>query len=448
VSRRLTGGGGADGPNGEARPGADHSADPYLPKHGNGGYAVGHYDLDIDYRLAVNRLDGRARITATATQALSRFTLDLWRLRATSVHIDGAPARFEHTETKLRVIPAAPLRGEFHLDIRYGGRPRPVRGTWGDIGWDELTDGALVASQPIGSPSWFPCNDHPSEKAGYRVSVTAPSGYLVAVTGDQVAQARVGGGVRWVFERTEPTPTYLMSVQIGRYLVLPVAGAVPTRAVLPSRLRGRFAASFGRHAAIMGAMQEYLGPYPFKEYVIVVTDDDLDDPVEAQGMSIFGANHADGTRAHERLIAHELAHQWFGNSLTVADWSHIWLNEGFATYAEWLWSDVSGGLSVDAQARHWHARLATMPADFTLADPGAARIFDTRVYKRGGLTLHALRRRIGDVRFFALLRTWVAEFTHGSVTTAAFIATATRVAGEPLDEVFTPWLFGRTLPRL
>src|SRR3954453_22311993 len=111
-------------------------------------------------------------------------------------------------------------------------------------------------------------------------------------------------------------------------------------------------------------------------------------------MSIFGSNHLDGRRTHERLVVHELAHQWFGNSLTIADWSHIWLNEGFATYAEWLWSDLSGGVPVDAQARHWHAKLRSMPADFVLADPGAVRIFDTRVYKRGGLALHALRSRI------------------------------------------------------
>jgi aminopeptidase N len=429
-------------------PGADHSADPYLPKHGNGGYTVGHYDLDIDYRLAQNRIEGRARIAATATRPLSRFTLDLWRLRVASVHVDGVAARFEQTEAKLRVTPPAPLRGEFHLDIRYGGKPRPVRGIWGDIGWDELTDGALVASQPIGSPSWFPCNDHPSDKASYRVSVLAPAGYTVAVTGDQTARARSGGGVRWVFERPEPTATYLMSVQIGRYVTIPLGGAVPSRAVLPSRLRTRFGVSFGRHAAIMATMQEYLGVYPFREYVVVVTDDDLDDPVEAQGMSIFGANHADGTRAHERLVAHELAHQWFGNSLTVADWSHIWLNEGFATYAEWLWSDVSGGATVDAQARQWRTRLASMPTDFVLADPGAARMFDTRVYKRGGLTLHALRRHIGDVAFFALLRTWVAENAYGSVTTAGFVATAERVAGEALGGVLQPWLYGRPLPAL
>ena len=198
----------------------------------------------------------------------------------------------------------------------------------------------------------------------------------------------------------------------------------------------------------MRMMERFFGPYPFTEYVVVVTDDALDDPVEAQGMSIFGANHLDGRRTYERLVAHELAHQWFGNSLTVADWRQIWLNEGFATYAEWLWSQESGGMTVDGQARIWHGRLARMPADFRLADPGVDRMFDERVYKRGGLTLHALRRHIGDEPFFALLRTWAAEHRHGIVTTEAFTTVAERIAGKPLDAFFRSWLWEMPLPAI
>jgi aminopeptidase N len=359
-------------------------------------------------------------------------------------------ARYEQHGTKLRIRPAYPIPAgaEFHIDIRYGGKPRPVSGVWGDIGWDELTDGSLVASQPIGGPSWFPCNDQPADKASYRVSVTTAPAYTVAVTGDLSARAASGGGVRWVFERPEPTSTYLMSVQIGRYQSLDLPGETRQRAVLPARLRRLFGIDFGRHDEIMRTLQRYLGRYPFSEYVIVVTDDALDDPVEAQGMSIFGANHLDGRRTNERLAAHELAHQWFGNSLSVADWRHIWLNEGFATYAEWLWSNDSGGYSVDGHARLWHDRLTRMPADFRLADPGVQRMFDERVYKRGGLTLHALRRHIGDGPFFALLRTWVDENMYGSVTTDGFAATAARIAGKPLDDFFTRWLYERPLPAI
>ena len=196
----------------------------------------------------------------------------------------------------------------------------------------------------------------------------------------------------------------------------------------------------------MTTLEGFFGPYPFADYQLVVTDDELEDPIEAQGMSIFGANHVDGRRTHERLVVHELAHQWFGNSLTIADWRHIWLNEGFATYAEWLWSESSGGRTAAAHAREWHARVAAKPADLVLADPGVARMFDERVYKRGALVLHALRGRIGDERFFALLRDWTARHRHATVTTAQFVDLAGQHAATDLDAFFTAWLHRPALP--
>jgi aminopeptidase N len=432
-----------------ARPGAERSSDPYLPKHGNGGYRVQHYDLDLEYRIGANRLDGTAVITATAEHALSRLSFDLVGPRVGAVLVDGKPARYEQVAGKLRIRPAVPFAAgaSFQVHVRYGGRLRPVSSPWGDIGWDELTDGVIVASQPIGAPSWFPCNDHPADKAAYRLALTTAPAYTVVATGNLVSRGRRGGGTRWVFERPEPTSTYLMSVQIGRYVDVDLGGtAIRQHAAIPSRLRTRFDVDFGRHNSIMETMRQFFGPYPFGDYVVVVTDDQLDDPIEAQGMSIFGANHVDGRRTHERLVAHELAHQWFGNSLTIAEWRHIWLNEGFATYAEWLWSDVSGGATTDALAAQWYGRLATLPATIKIADPGVRAIFDERVYKRGGVMLHVLRRHIGDVAFFQLLRTWAAEHRHATVTTEAFIALAERFAPEPLGDFFQQWLFRPALP--
>ncbi|WP_020672071.1 M1 family metallopeptidase [Amycolatopsis nigrescens] len=430
-------------------PGAATSGDSYLPAHGNGGYRVAHYELDLEYRIGPNRLSAQAVLTAVATQSLSRFSLDLAGLRVSRVLVDGRAAKFTRGGHKLHVRPARSLpRGaEFTVEIRYVGNPRPIGGQWGDIGWDELTDGSLVASQPVGAPSWFPCNDHPADKASYRVSLTTSSPYAVLVTGNLVSRRHGASTTTWVYERPEPTSTYLMGVHIGRYEEIELArGPVPQRAAVPARLRRPFARDFGRQAEIMDVLRGFFGPYPFGDYVIVVTDDPLDDPIEAQGMSVFGANHVDGRRTHERLAVHELAHQWFGNSLTVADWRHIWLNEGFATYAEWLWSEASGGESAHAVARQWYAKVAASPTDVSIWNPGVSRMFDVQVYKRGALALHALRRRIGDERFFTLLPAWTGEHRHGTVTTAAFIEMATRVSGEPLTEFFASWLDSARLP--
>ncbi|WP_370948658.1 M1 family metallopeptidase [Amycolatopsis sp. cg5] len=432
-------------------PGADTSGDSYLPRHGNGGYRVKHYDLELDYRIGPNRLSGKASVVCVATQALSRLSLDFGEFRINRVLVSGKPARFTRNQHKLNVKPqkSLPVGAEFTVEVHYVGNPRPIAGMWGDIGWDELTDGSLVASQPIGAPSWFPCNDHPADKATYRVALTTASPYAVFVTGNLKSQYTRASTTTWVFERTEPTPTYLMSVQIGRYdeFEFPPSRVIQ-RAGVPHRLHRNFARDFGRQAQIMESLETMFGPYPFDEYVIVVTDDDLDDPIEAQGMSIFGANHVDGRRTHERLVVHELAHQWFGNSLTVADWRHIWLNEGFATYAEWLWSEESGGASAQTLARSWYTRMKAKPADLKIADPGVERMFDERVYKRGALTLHALRHEIGDDAFFALVKAWATEHRHGTVTTREFVATAELYAGRSLRDFFRGWLESPVMPAL
>ena len=432
-------------------PGSDRSADPYLPQHGNGGYHVEHYDLDLDYKVDPNRLTGRAVLTAVAVQPLTRFTLDLGTFKVPRVTVDGRAAKFAHRGGKLRVTPSRPVPdgATFTVEVRYVGNPKPVSSRWGDVGWDELTNGALVASQPVGAPSWFPCNDHPADKATYRITVTTDAPYAVLVTGVLTSRRRSAGTRTWVYERPEPTATYLVSVQIGQYDEMTLApGRLPQTAAVPSRLRRDAAHDLGRHGKIMKALEGWFGPYPFGNYQLVVTDDDLDDPIEAQGMAIFGANHIDGKRTHERLVVHELAHQWFGNSLTIADWSHIWLNEGFATYAEWLWSESTGDRSATSHAREWHAAVAARPADLVLADPGVTRLFDERVYKRGALVLHALRARIGDERFFGLLRAWAAQHRHGTVATGQFVALAAAHADTDVSGLFDAWLFRKALPPL
>jgi aminopeptidase N len=428
--------------------GAARSADPYLPAHGNGGYHVEHYDLEIEYKVAANRLTGRAALTAVAAAPLSRFSLDLGGFRVPRVRVDGRAAKFTRRDGKLHVTPARPVAGRFSVEVRYVGSPRPVASPWGDLGWDELTDGALVASQPIGAPSWFPCNDHPADKAAYRIAVTAPAGYTVQASGEPVGRTRHGRGVRWSFERPEPTATYQVSVQVGRYTQVPHRGdGVPQRAAVPARLRAMFLADFGRQDSIMATMRRFFGPYPFAGYTVVVTDDDLEEPVEAQGLAVFGANHLDGLRTHERLVAHALAHQWFGASLTVADWRHVWLNEGFATYAEWLWSEASGGVDVGLQASLWYDRLTERATDIRIGDPGVDLMLDERIAKRGALMLQALRRRLGDVDFFAMLREWTTENRHGLVSTEGFAAAAQRHADASLAGLFTDWLWEKALPR-
>ncbi|GLZ41527.1 M1 family metallopeptidase [Actinokineospora sp. NBRC 105648] len=429
------------------QPGATTSSDPYLPAHGNGGYRVVHYDLDLNYRVGPGRLDGRARITAVAEHALSRFSLDFGDLRANKVTVGGKAVRHAQRGRKLHITPARPVPAgaEFTVEVRYVGTPKPISSHWGDIGWDYLDDGVIVASQPIGAPSWFPCNDHPSDKATYRIAVTVAAPYQVVVTGVLDSRRSSASTTTWEYRLSQPTPTYLVSVQIGRYVESSFAG-VPMHSAVPAHLVSRFAHDFGRQPRMLVEFARMFGPYPFEQYGVVVVDAELDAPIEAQSLSIFGSNHVDGRRGSEHLVAHELAHQWFGNSLTVSQWRHIWLNEGFATYAEWLWSAVSGGESADAHARRAWRELAARPQDLRLADPGVRRMFDDRVYLRGAVALHALRLRLGDSAFFALVRVWTSANRHGTVSTAEFTTLAQRHTTWPLTELFSNWLYEPVLP--
>jgi len=436
---------------GSTRPsGRDRAdADPYLPGHGDETFDVVSYDLELDYRVSTNRLDARAQIVAVALEALEVISLDLHGLDVSKVTVNGSrPARYtvRAGKLRLRLAKAAAAADRLVLAIRYGGQPGPVPSIWGEVGWEELEDGVIVAGQPGGAPSWFPCNDRPSSKATYLLSVTTESAYTVVANGVLVDRSWGARRTTWTYEQSQPMATYLATVQIGRYARQTVAGSPVRQELFAPRELGRVAqADLAPQPAMMRVFADLFGPYPFDAYTVVVTADDLEIPLEAQGLSVFGANHLDGRGECERLVAHELAHQWFGNSLTVGHWSDIWLHEGFACYAEWLWSEFSGGASAGVLARRHHGLLEGAGQDLVLTEPGAALMFDDRIYKRGALALHTVRLALGDETFFAMLRDWVGRYRFATVSTGLFEEHVARFGSAP---TLGQWLHEAPLPPL
>ncbi|MFT4201418.1 M1 family metallopeptidase [Gordonia sp. (in: high G+C Gram-positive bacteria)] len=425
--------------------------DDYLPENGNLGYRVSRYELELEYKVAANRLAGIATITATTTASLKRLQLDLaTTMTVARVTVNGQRRRYTHRQGKLVVALSEPVPtgGALSIVVRYGGNPRPVRGKWGEVGWEELTEGSLCANQPNGAPSWFPCDDHPISKASYRIAITTDSPFHVVANGVLTGKRTKAAQTTWVFEQTEPMATYLAAIQIGQYESVALAARpVPVDLVAPPRLRREALARFEPQVEMLRVFTEMFGPYPFPRYTAVVTEDPLDIPLEAQGLSTFGANHCYPESDAERLVAHELAHQWFGNSVTIKRWRDIWLHEGFACYAEWLWSERSGQVTTESWARHYYGKLrASKAQQRPLADPGPDHMFDDWLYKRGALTLHALRLRIGDESFFALLRQWTEKYRYGSVGTEDFTALAAHHSPEPLGDLWQAWLHDVELP--
>ncbi|MGN9766046.1 M1 family metallopeptidase [Micromonospora sp. SD12] len=437
---------------GDFRPGAADLADPYVPGAGNGGYDVAGYRLAVRYDPATDRLSGRATLTATATAALSRFNLDLAGLDVSRVAVDGRPAGSARDGDELVVTPRDGLsRGaRFTVEVDYSGVPAAkADGQLGSGGFLHTADGAIALGQPWSAATWFPVNDHPSDKATYDIEVTVPEGLAALSNGVPGQRTSADGWTTWRWAERAPMASYLTTLVIGDYRVhsgthagRPMVTAVP--ASLPAT--GPEAASLARTGEIADFLATRFGPYPFDSYGgVVVTDPRVGYALETQSRPVYGPGFFRGGRPNLGVVAHELAHQWFGNSVALSRWSDIWLNEGFASYAEWLWEEHDGGRTAQ---RNFELEYAATDWSRPSVDPGRSRLFGAAVYKRGALAVHALRRTVGDDTFFRILRTWTAERRDGNATTDDLVALAERVAGRPLRPVFDAWLVGGTAPAL
>ncbi|MGW4565419.1 M1 family metallopeptidase [Streptomyces sp. NPDC004561] len=435
-------------------------AERYFAGHGTYGHRTLAYDLHLAYGPSAGTLHGRAHIRAVAQRTLREVQLDLARLTVREALVDGVAVQPGRKGHKL-LLPAPrpiPAGTPFTLEIGYGGRPRPVRTPFGQIGWDrtgDVHDGTLVAAQPLGASSWFPCNDRPDDKAEFTFRVTLPRGHHALANGTLLERSSTNSTESWTYHHPGPMAPYLAALYTGRFADETWEGEdsatgrrLTCRNAYPVRLAERARHDLGRQPQMFEAFTRWFGPYPFETYGAVVVDADLDQPVENQTASVFGRNHIDGERTWETLVAHELVHQWYGNSVSLRDWRDIWLNEGFATYGEWLWSEHIGEDSADTIARAaWHT-LAEQPKGLRIADPGPARIFDDRVYNRGACTLHALRLTLGDDRFFTMLRGWHHIHRGRSADTAAFIAHAGRSMPTTVEPLLRAWLYDTHLPPL
>jgi len=435
-----------------AGPGAPGAGDDYYPGYGNGGYDVSHYDIRLKYAPGTDQLQGSTTLLARPTQDLTSFNLD-FALNASSVRVNGAKAAYVRKGTELTVTPVKPLRsGQFTtIVVEYAGIPSQVI-VDGFTAWNRTPDGAVAAGEPEIAAWWFPSNDHPTDKATFDVSVLVPTGTEVISNGVLTRQAPEPLGTRWSWRTTKPTATYLAFLAIGQYEILtdtapngqPVVNAYADNL---GESEGSAKASVERTSEIIDWLSEKVGPYPFEAQGGVVLSANIGFALETQTRPVYSpGSFRRGQNTY--LIVHELAHQWFGDSVSVQKWRNIWLNEGFASYAEWLWSEQQGeGTAQDVFNFEYSLRGANDPFWQTLpGDPGAATLFHGAVYDRGAMALHALRLAVGDEDFFTILRTWTTDKKYGTGTIQDFIALSEQVSGHQLDDLFQQWLFTRGKP--
>jgi aminopeptidase N len=436
----------------EASAGAAGLGDPYFPELGNGGYDALHYTIDLDADLESGVIAGTVTMRAKATQSLSRFNLDFGGFEISHIYVNGSAATFQRERRELIISPASPIadNAEFEVAVSYSGVPGrnipEVEYSFGR-GWTAYARGAYVASEPDGASLWYPVNDHPTDKATYTIIMTVPKPFVVGANGLLQDIIDEGEVMTYIFEASDPTASYLVTVHIGD--LVQVSGGevdgVPIRNYFPSRRADRAEETFSQTIGMMEVFNLEFGAYPFEAYGAAVIDSNLGFALETQTLSTFGANIISSSPAAQITIAHELAHSWYGNHISPSTWRDIWLNEGFATYASILWvEEVQGADTANAIMNSWYREVQNNHV--IIGDPGIRNMFSLSVYFRGAWTLHTLRHEVGDEDFFNILQTYQSRYAHSHASIPDFIAIAEEISGQDLDDFFNDWLYSANIP--
>lgn len=452
-----------------AASGAPGSGDPYFPNAGNGGYDVLHYDLDLRYTppsdpsVLVGHLTAEATITLRATEDLDALNFDLRGHEVFAVWVYGrdkndgkskgqaVPAEWSQMrddasrvwELGIQLRPKLKAGQQATIEIEYSGNTgRPVDTTGALYGWVTTADGAMVVNEPEGASTWYPVNDDPEDKATYTFRITVPEGKAAVANGlPDGGPVTKGGWTTWAWEASDPMASYLSTASVGDFVLsydeglrgLPIINAID--AGVTGQALTDTNAALALQPRMISFLERLFGRYPFEAFGAIVDDDSVGYALETQTRPVYSQV------ASENTIAHELGHQWFGNAVSPADWQDIWLNEGWATYIEWLWAEHQGKATVAKQFSDAVAELDRKNLwALNIADPGRDKLFVEQIYRRGGAAIHALRAKVGEAAFFKGAREWLGRYDDSSATTEDFEAVMEEASSQPLDAFFNDWL--------
>ena len=449
-------------------PGTPDAGDVVFPLLGNGGYTPRRYVLDLTYRADTRVLEGTVTMLALAAQPLSRFDLDSAGPAIGGVRVDGRRASFEQLGEKLTITPPAPIANhagfevavDFSVDPRErpgGGAPAPNLPT----GFIPTDDGFVLAGQPNTMHTVFPCDDHPSDKAEFVFHLTVPDGLTAVANGVLAGSTGAGGRTTFTYRPRDPIAPELVQIAIGDDAVVDGTGpgGLPLRSVVPRDEVALLRPAIDAVPSHLAFLEDLLGPYPFDTYGVLASRATFGFSLETQTMSLFqdALLARITTPARAAVMVHELAHQWFGDSVAPRTWSDIWLNEGQATWYEYLWRAANAGLALDQLMLALYSQGDVFRQQYgPVARPPTPKVlFAQQRYGGGALVLYALRQVVGAETFQEIERAWVARHRNGVAGTADFIDLAAQLSGDPpvpvagapdLRAYLADWLLGSRTP--
>ncbi len=431
----------------------DGMGDPLAPTLGNGGYDAAHYDLTLTWDPGTTILSAEVVITATATTDLAVFNLDFTGFVIDRLTVNDQTADLGRRGHELIVTPATPIGAgeEFVVTVAYRGSPEPARSELarGQVGWITLPGGEiLVRNDPDGAHTWFPVNDHPSDRARFTLSVTVPPPLTVVASGSLERHLDRETTRLFEWETAGEIAPHSLVMLIGEFTLVE---DVPTSAATGVEVRHVVAAGAEAMPAelavvadAMAFLERRFGRFPAASYGVIVVDG-VATMLPGHTWSIISPDELAGDAFSGRIVR-DLTRHWFGDDAGFATWSNVWLSTGVPTYAEWMWLQrIIGKNALELAAKGGRAKVknSSWPAP---DDPPEGDVYVDGVFVYGATFLHALRLKIGDEAFFETLGTFHDTFAGSFGTTAALVDIAEATAGESLDFYFDAWFHGDTLP--
>ena len=448
--------------------------DYLFPTLGNPGYDARHYTLEVRYPTAApaQSISGVVRIDAVATEKLGSFNLDFAGDSFGAITVNGRRVTANQVGEDIVIKLTAPIKAgaSFAVVVPFTGHIfTPVPNDVFPFGWFATNDGSVTAFQPNVAHLSFPVNDHPADTATYTFHLDVPTGVNAVASGVATGSSSAGGRTLYSYEERSPMASELVQMTVGDIAVIDrgTAAGVALRDVASNANKRVIEPALSRTPTHMRWMVDKVGPYPFENYGVLAADQVFFYALETQTLSLhaelfFDPRFAPGVTGqrwfYEPIMVHELAHQWFGDSVAPERWSDVWLNEGHATWYEREWEqemgqiDENGFASFEAFMRDQYAKANQYRAEFgPVALPthnDLFGLFSDNVYGGGALILYALQQKVGDPAFRAIERVWAQRKRGQSVGTEDFIALASDVSGQDLTDFLRAWVYGDTVPAM